>query len=79
MIEYNKNSEEYLGGTNDLAGTHVDGFNFDGTIHLVYDLGTDEEFVSTKELSVIKKDIDSYLWTPYGEFAAQFLKTTDIN
>ena len=60
----------YLGESKDMTNKVVHGFLIDNTIHVVYNLFSEDEYSATKELEVIQQDLDKYLWTPFAEFAA---------
>ena len=73
------NSENYLGKTRDMAGHTVHGFKEGENIYLVYNLGTEDEYNTSKDLMTIRQKMDDYMWTPYSEFAAEFFKLEDYD
>ncbi len=77
-MSYNINSEEFLGTSTDMTGKIVNGFKIGDDIHIVYDIGSDKEWATSKPLKTIINRIDDYLFTPYASFAGEFLKLEDI-
>jgi hypothetical protein len=67
-MDYNKNSINYKGQTFDCANHLVDVFSDGSEIHAVYNLGEESRYIAKEDISVIVKDPDKYLFTPYIEF-----------
>ena len=60
MIEEYKNGK-LLGQGEDMAHHKYDAYEYDGKIYIVYESGN----ASSKEIAVIRANMDAYLWTPY--------------
>lgn len=67
---YSKTNTNYLGSVVDMAQDPVDGFYIEDTIHIIWNLGSDDERIDIKLLSDIIFNIDDYMWTPFAIFAA---------
>jgi len=72
-MKYDINSKNYLGSTEDMTGRTVQGFKIEKDIHIVYDINLDTEWVTTKPIEEVLKNIDDYLFTPYAVFVAKYL------
>lgn len=66
-MNYSKQSSDYKGTFYDNVKRPVDGFIIDQQIHLVYNLGEFNQTSSIRTIEEIKKDENSFLWTPYLE------------
>lgn len=63
MAEEYKNGK-LLGQGEDMAHHKYDAYKYDGKIYIVYESG----HVASEEITVVRADMDAYLWTPYIEW-----------
>ncbi len=68
---YDKNSPSYLGQTNDMTKKIVDGFLVEDSIYVVYNLNTEEQFITSHTVQEIEEDADKFMWTPYSIFISR--------
>jgi len=69
MIEYIKDKEHgFLGESSDSAKHPFCAFKINEEIHIVYDIGTPEEYSTKAKISTIYQDPHKYLWTPYAQY-----------
>jgi len=68
-MKFNITEPNYLGNTTDSTKTSVDGFLVEGSIYLVYKIGTKDEYSVNEELSKVLAYEDEYMWTPYAVFS----------
>jgi len=66
--KYDKSSESFLETSVDFANNTYEAFKIDDEIHIVYNIGTEKEYVTTKKISKIINYMDDYLWTPYIKY-----------
>ena len=66
--EYNINSDNYLGSGKDCAGHHFCAFLFSNEYHIVYNIGTPDEYITFESQETIYRNLENYLWTPYAQF-----------
>lgn len=65
---YDINSSDYLGEGFDNAHRRFDAFLINGELHIVYDINTTDQYVSTANLEYVKNNMDEFLWTPFIDF-----------
>jgi len=63
----------FLAITKDMSHKEVNIFRDENNIFLCYDIDTDEEYITSKDIKEIQENQDKYLWTPYIE-AITFIK-----
>jgi hypothetical protein len=68
---YNKKDDTYLGHTEDMAHKQVEGFLIDEKIHIVYNLGEENQYSTARPLIDIERDVDKYIWSPYAILATR--------
>lgn len=67
-IKYTTKSKYYVGRTVDNCHREVHVFSDGECLHAVYNLGKDDEFVSTEYIKEVEKDPDAFLYTIFVEF-----------
>ena len=67
---YLKTQDTYLGEILDMANKPVDGFYIKDTIHIIWNIHSEKEYIEILPLTEILNDLDKYLWTPFALFGA---------